>query len=1440
MSDEIVNNDANEIGHFNAGKYSVIYVYSLPEVKYREGWLKVGMASKLELPKNWTQEELAKGTYQNLIEQEAHRRIREQTQTAARINYKLEHAEIALMTSKNGTTTSFSDHAVHRVLRANNIIKDEARGSEWFKTNLGIIKKAIATVKADEIWMKGDFLEEIILRREQKRAISVALHAYRNAKNSKKTKTCLWNAKMRFGKTLTTFGLVKELDEIAKITRVLILTHRPIVGKGAWLVDFKKFGLHNLDWHYGSSTGDALSIPEVLMREKAIAFASLQKVRTSDKSAENSKNIPEDESNEDDFTAVSSDESDMGENDSEKFENDGDFIAKHKYIFEEDWDLVVIDEAHEGTLTPLAREVMNQLKTKRLLHLSGTPFNLVADEDTQYDEVFSWDYIDEQLAKRSWLTDHAEDVDNKNDDGTFKNNPYESFCDIEFRTFDISNYFERNQHQDFSKIDLSASVNIGELFKVVKNAFGINVFLHETPCPEPLKCIDDEHEHAIWDWLSLISGAESDLRRGSQNAKNSAKLFPFSPENEHNFLDTIWRMPSVAACGLMTEIVGKDAGKGLYAFHPRFQGFKAVNATGLGVSESAALDSLDMVERAIAENEKTITFAYQMLTVGVTIPKWTGILMLNNSNNAANYFQSIFRTTSAGILRDGRQKTTGYVLDFNPNRCLEIIVSGAVAADQILRQKKGKKLHVGIDASDTTEKREALKRFLEFVNILSDDGNRFEVQDADRILRQVKSIYIQRTLDSGFDSNELFNEEFLKSVSEQYAELFNSLRKSVSSMGGSKTASIQISKEKSAAQKAAEEKAKRNARAESRGDVIPPEDQMSPEERAAAEEAKRVNAENAKNRQNILTVLRAISTRVPMMVFAAELGENELSARTGLTVENFTKIVDDESWKEFMPLGLMKDCTECFGEDGESNTFFDGDGNLVTEGERGIRNCLPTCRTLSWNKLRKCFDEDVFMGSCDEVRKMIRDLDDFAPLERAGRVALLVDKFSRPDKETVLTSFKVCNRHIASTLGGLRWTDNEGNWRVKERVSGIVKFIPARDAENYAGEFALSPMWIRPNFIREDNGRFLAESAKSRGVDFDPKMLEASDDSLENSENVGSDSSTVSADFWSNPDLTLIDLNSKEANYVLYAATSIFFARQMQSDAEERMREVKKSVVYSSRKERMADRRAIDDNALENISADLRGKIADADWQLWADIVESQLFVNTRVRYSALLAQRVLCGFKQVSAGFDEDGVESFRRIEANTSSIDVVSLTRLFKGGRFNKFVGSHGFKSQDDKKWLKSVLLRLVFNPVFLKDVGNSSIAVESDSEIIVENIESFSSESLLDFVRILLASDFADLGEGNSEAAVRLARLLKVLKNLRESDVNVDDVLPEKFTAAIGNPPYQINTNTTESANSAISTDIYPDFSMSEPLSVITVQLLCQQNGLIRLDLVNSEKN
>lgn len=295
---------------------------------------------------------------------------------------------------ENTTNKIFSVTAadIHEVLSKSQIDKKHfVRGENdiWFKTDLQVISAAIDAVTKGRKSLQESFVDDglptIKFRPEQELAIDYAINKF----NTKTGKKYLWNAKMRFGKTLCALEVIRRQNYKA----TLIVTHRPDVNSG-WFDDFYNIFCHNNNnekdqegnlltpYAYGSKS---------LESEKGVGFYELKK-------SVNDKHFVFFVSMQ--FLRLSSLVNDGDGADDDKLKKD---------IMQYDWDFVVVDEAHEGTRTSLGARVIEMLKKEntRMLSLSGTPFNLY--DDFEQDEIYTWDYVSEQQAKKDWEDNHYGD-----------------------------------------------------------------------------------------------------------------------------------------------------------------------------------------------------------------------------------------------------------------------------------------------------------------------------------------------------------------------------------------------------------------------------------------------------------------------------------------------------------------------------------------------------------------------------------------------------------------------------------------------------------------------------------------------------------------------------------------------------------------------------------------------------------------------------------------------------------------------------------------------------------------------------------------------------------------------------------------------------------------------------------------------------------------------
>ena len=411
-------------------KLKLIYVFRINDAAHKD-CLKVGEAT--------CDNDNVFGLAPNskALNESAKKRINQYTQTAG-IAYDLLYTELTIYNSKKGLC-SFNDKEVHNVLERSGIRKKvfdtENKANEWFITDLETVKRAIAAVKEGRESLTSAEISHdktpIVFRPEQREAIK------KTKKQFKKGNQMLWNAKMRFGKTLSALQVMKDMD----FGRTLILTHRPVVDSG-WFEDFGKIFYDSPAFVYGSkNNGDSHVSLETRAKRgqcKYVYFASMQDLRGSEL---------------------------VGGN-----------FDKNNEVFATAWDCIIVDEAHEGTQTELGKAVMQELtkeKTK-ILRLSGTPFNLL--DDFKDEEIYTWDYVMEQRAKTSWDLTHFGDP-----------NPYASLPTMNIYTYDLG----RLLHEF---VDEDVAFNFREFFRVNDN----ETFVHEKDVKAFLNLLTEEDKESCY------------------------------------------------------------------------------------------------------------------------------------------------------------------------------------------------------------------------------------------------------------------------------------------------------------------------------------------------------------------------------------------------------------------------------------------------------------------------------------------------------------------------------------------------------------------------------------------------------------------------------------------------------------------------------------------------------------------------------------------------------------------------------------------------------------------------------------------------------------------------------------------------------------------------------------------------------------------------------
>ncbi|MFN7835664.1 MAG: DEAD/DEAH box helicase family protein [Burkholderiaceae bacterium] len=600
-------------------------------------------------------------------------RVAEQLKTAAIKNYTIVLDEAA----ERDDGSIFSDHEVRAALVKKGLDNPEL---EWVRCTVDDVKTVLTELRTGQR-LTGTHHEAFGMRAEQAEAVNKTLDYYQSiwAEDANAAPRFLWNAKMRFGKTFTTYQLAKELG--AK--RVLVLTFKPAV-EDAWQTDLES----HVDfdgWQYLSRNSG--SDPTQIDKNKPVVyFGSFQDLLGRD-TLGNIK--PRNEwLHTVNWDLVVFDEYHFGawrDTAKELFEGEEDAVAKKEAKLEYGGELDGVNE----DLTVLADQEAEFLPitTRAYLYLSGTPFKALATGEFIEEQIFNWTYTDEQRAKAEFANQYPG-----------QRNPYGSLPQMRLLTYQMPD-------------ELLAVASGGEF-----DEFDLNAFF-EASGVGPSATF--KHKGDVQKWLDIIRGGHTAHSTELLKA-GSRPPFPYSdvrllPYLQHSF----WFMPNVAACHAMANLLAEKQ-------NTFWHGYEVIVAAGS--SAGIGLEALPPVRRAIGSGFKsqTITLSCGKLTTGVTVAQWSSILMLRNLKSPETYFQAAFRVQSPWSIKNPNGdnpneeeilKPVCFVFDFAPTRALRQLCEYGI----------------GLSPNESNPEN-AVKDLVAFLPVLAYDGANMTQIDAGGIL----------------------------------------------------------------------------------------------------------------------------------------------------------------------------------------------------------------------------------------------------------------------------------------------------------------------------------------------------------------------------------------------------------------------------------------------------------------------------------------------------------------------------------------------------------------------------------------------------------------------------------------------------------------------------------------------------------------------------------
>ena len=416
--------------------------------------------------------------------------------------------------------------------------------------------------------------------------------------------------------------------------------------------------------------------------------------------------------------------------------------TKHKEVFENQIDLLLIDETHFGARATeygkvlkeenlSTKEIKSELKlndntlddleitnkvfnAKIRIHLSGTPYRILMNSEFTNDDIiafYQFTNIAEDQAK--W------DIENLNKDEVKEwDNPYYGFPQMIRFAFN-PNESSRKKMEEIKKKGVTYAFS--ELFRPQSITKDTKTNLHQ-------KFI---HEKEILDLLKVIDGSETD--------ENLLSFLDYDKLKDGKMCrHIVCVLPYRASCDALQELIKS------YDFK-HLNNYEIINISGVA-NERNFIDTQSVqakIKKCESDNVKTITLTVNRMLTGSTVPEWDTMLYLKDTASPQEYDQAIFRLQNQfvkifkepnGDVVKFNMKPQTVLVDFNPNRMFQ------------MQEHKSQIYNVNTDKNGNSLLEERIRKELEISPIVVLNNNKIvQIQPAD-ILDAVRKYSSSRSV----------------------------------------------------------------------------------------------------------------------------------------------------------------------------------------------------------------------------------------------------------------------------------------------------------------------------------------------------------------------------------------------------------------------------------------------------------------------------------------------------------------------------------------------------------------------------------------------------------------------------------------------------------------------------------------------------------------------
>lgn len=536
-------------------------------------------------------------------------------------------------------------------------------------------------------------IEEYPLRPNQQRTVD----NFREALNKDRTNLLMY-AVMRFGKSFTSMCCAVELG-----ARLVVVVSAKADVKEEWKKTVEshiKFDGYCFLDSTSLLTSDTIIAEKQKANEKIVLFLTLQDLQ-------------------------------------------GDEIkSKHNEVFENQIDLLLIDETHFGARATeygkvlkdenlSAKEIKSELKlndntlddleitnkvfnAKIRIHLSGTPYRILMNSEFTNDDIIAfYQFTNIAEDQEQW------DLENINKDEVKEwDNPYYGFPQMIRFAFN-PNESSRKKMEEMKKKGVTYAFS--ELFRPQSITIDKENKLHKK----------FKYEQEILDLLKVIDGSEEDA--------NLLSFLDYDKIKDGKMCrHIVCVLPYRASCDALEELIKNNKFKHL-------SNYEIINISGVenekNFKDTQAVQA--KIKKCESENVKTITLTVNRMLTGSTVPEWDTMLYLKDTASPQEYDQAIFRLQNqyikvfkepSGDVVKFNMKPQTLLVDFNPNRMFQ------------MQEHKSQIYNVNTESNGNSKLEERIRKELEISPIVVLNNNKIvQIQPAD-ILDAVRKYSSSRSV----------------------------------------------------------------------------------------------------------------------------------------------------------------------------------------------------------------------------------------------------------------------------------------------------------------------------------------------------------------------------------------------------------------------------------------------------------------------------------------------------------------------------------------------------------------------------------------------------------------------------------------------------------------------------------------------------------------------